>query len=148
MIVGFASVFTAMTLATSVPQTALGCPRHPRTRAGVLATEHEWVRAIEARDSTALSCILTLEFADTNWRGQIVPRPTALARLPSRPKSRLKLSDLSVVQHGRFAIVRGINTQTAADGRSSGSVRFTDLFVYRAGSWRAISAQETLIAKE
>ena len=143
-----AAVAGAMTLATSVPQTALGCPKHPMTRAGVLATEHEWVRAIEARDTTALSCILALEFADTNWRGQLVARATVLARLPSRPPSRLKLGDLSVVRHGRFAIVRGINTQTAADGRPSGSVRFTDVFVYRAGSWRAISAQETLIAKE
>jgi hypothetical protein len=148
MIVEFASLFTAMTLATSVPQTALGCPRHPMTRGGVLATEHAWVRAIEARDTTALSCILALEFADTNWRGQIVPRSAVLARLPSRPDSRLKLIDLSVVEHGRFAIVRGMNTQTDADGRTSGSVRFTDVFVYRAGSWRAISAQETLIAKE
>jgi hypothetical protein len=148
MIVEFASLFTAMTLATSVPQTALGCPRHPMTRGGVLATEHAWVRAIEARDTTALSCILAREFADTNWRGQIVPCSAVLARLPSRPDSRLKLSDLSVVEHGRFAIVRGMNTQTAADGRTSGSVRFTDVFVYRAGSWRAISAQETLIAKD
>jgi hypothetical protein len=114
----------------------------------VLATEHEWVRAIEARDSTALSCVLGLEFADTNWRGQIVPRSTVLGRLPSKPRSRLKLSDLSVVQHGRFVIVRGINTQSAADGRSSGSVRFTDVFVYRGGSWRAISAQETVVAKD
>jgi hypothetical protein len=144
----FAAVAAAMTLATSVPETALGCPRHPMTRAGILATEHEWVRAIEARDSTALSCILALEFADTNWRGQIVPRSTVLARLPSRPGSRLELSDVSVVQHGHFAIVRGINRQNAADGHSSGAVRFTDVFVYRGHSWRAISAQETLIAKE
>ena len=148
MIVGLASVFTAMTLAASVPQTTLGCPRHPMSRAGILATEQEWVRAIEARNAAALSCILAPEFADTNWRGQIVPRTTVLARLPSRPPSRLKLSDLSVVQHGRFAIVRGINTQSGGDGRSSGSVRFTDVFVYRGASWQAISAQETLIAKE
>jgi hypothetical protein len=144
----FALLSAAMTLVTSVPQTALGCPRHPVTRAGVLATENEWVRAIEARDSRRLSCILALEFADTNWRGQIVPRSTVLARLPSRPKSRLKLSDMSVVRQGHFAIVRGINQQSAAAGRSSHSVRFTDVFVYRGGSWRAISAQETLIAKE
>ncbi len=144
----FAVVAGAMTLATSTPQTALGCPKHPMTRAGVLATEHEWVRAVETRDTAALSCILALEFADTNWRGQLVRRSTVLARLASRPASRLELSDLSVVQHGRFAIVRGMNTQTAADGRASGSVRFTDVFVYRAGSWRAITAQETLIAKE
>jgi hypothetical protein len=139
---------TAMTLATSVPQTHLGCPAHPMTSAGVLATEHEWVRAIEARDSRALSCILASDFADTNWRGELAPRSAVLGRLSSRPPSTLRLTSLSVVQNGPFAIVRGVNTQTGADGRSSGSVRFTDAFIYRGGTWRAISAQETPIAKE
>ena len=144
----FALVFSAMTIATSVPKTTLGCQRHPMTVAGVLATEHEWVRALEARDSSALSCILASNFADTSWRGELIPRSAVLGRLPSRPPSRLKLSDLAVSQNGRFAIVRGINTQVGPDGRKAGSVRFTDAFLYRGGAWRAISAQETLIAKE
>ena len=118
------------------------------TSAGVLATEHEWVRALEARNSRALSCILAKDFADTTWRGEVVPRSVVLGRLASRPQSQLTLSDLSVVQHGALAIVRGINTQTSADGRSSGSVRFTDVLVYRGGTWRAVSAQETVISKE
>jgi hypothetical protein len=148
MIVGFASVFRAIALPNSVPQTAVGCPPQPMTRAGALATEYEWVRAIEARNAAALSCILAPEFADTNWRGEMVPRSTILARLPSKPRSRLRLSDLSVVRDGPIAIVRGVNTQSGSDGRISGAVRFTDVFVYRGGKWRAISAQETLIGKE
>jgi len=146
--IAFAFLGSAMTLATSVPQTRLGCPRHPMTSAGVLATEHEWVRALEARDSRALSCILADDFADTNWRGELAPRSAVLGRLSSRPPSRLKLTDLTVSQNDQLAIVRGINTQVAPDGRNAGSVRFTDVFVYLGGAWRAISAQETLIAKE
>jgi len=146
--IAFAFLGSAMTLATSVPQTRLGCPRHPMTSAGVLATEHEWVRALEARDSRALSCILADDFADTNWRGELVPRSAVLGRLSSRPPSRLKLTDLTVSQNDQLAIVRGINTQVAPDGRNAGSVRFTDVFVYLGGACRAISAQETLIAKE
>jgi Domain of unknown function (DUF4440) len=146
--IAFAFLGSAMTLATSVPQTRLGCPRHPMTSAGVLATEHEWVRALEARDSRALSCILANDFADTNWRGELVPRSAVLGRLSSRSPSRLKLTDLTVSQNGPLAIVRGINTQVAPDGRNAGSVRFTDVFVYLGGAWRAISAQESLIAKE
>ena len=118
------------------------------TSAGVLATEHEWVRAIEARDVRALYCILTRGFADTSWRGELISRSVVLDRLPSRPPSTLRLSNLSVSQDGPFAIVRGINTQTSADGGSSGSVRFTDVFIYRGGTWRALFAQETPIAKE
>jgi hypothetical protein len=143
-----AFLLAGMTLATSAPQTRLGCPTHPATSSGVLATEHEWVRALEARDSRALSCILASDFADTNWRGQLVPRSVVLGRLPSRPPSHLTLTNLSVHQEGRFAIVRGTNTQTGPDGRATGSVRFTDAFVFRGGTWRALSAQETLIAKE
>ena len=146
--IAFAFLGSAMTLATSVPQTRLGCRRHPMTSAGVLATEHEWVRAIEARDSRALSCILANDFADTNWRGELVPRSAVLGRLSSRPPSRLKLTDLTVSQNDQLAIVRGINTQVAPDGRNAASVRFTDVFVYLGGACRAISAQETLIAKE
>jgi hypothetical protein len=141
-----AILLAAMTLAASAPRTTLGCPSHPPTSEGVLATEHAWVRALEMRDSRALSCILASEFSDTNWRGEIVSRNEALARLQSRPPSTLKLSDLSVFRQGRFAVVRGMNSQTGPDGRSAGSVRFTDVFVYRAGAWRAIAAQETVIA--
>lgn len=143
-----ALLFAATTLVTSAPETKLGCPSHPATSAGVLATEHEWVRALEARDSKALSCILADDFADTNWRGELVTRSVILGRLPSRPPSHLTLTNLSVSQQGPFAIVRGTNTQTGPDGRTTGSVRFTDAFIYRGGTWRAVSAQETLIAKE
>ena len=143
-----AFLITAMSLATSAPETRLGCPAHPATSAGVLATEHEWVRALETRDSRALSCILATDFADTNWRGELVPRSVVLGRLPSRPPSHLILTDLSVSQEGPFAIVRGTNTQIGPDGRTTASVRFTDAFVFRGGTWRALSAQETPIAKE
>jgi hypothetical protein len=127
---------------------ALACTRAPATDEGVLATERQWVRALEARDVKALACILAPEFADTNWRGEVVSRQVVLDRLPTRPPSTLKLSNLSVSREGGFALVRGTNTQTTADGRLLGSVNFTDMFVYRGGAWRAISAQETVIAKE
>jgi len=134
-------------LAASVAHAA-ACPRQPATSAGVLMTEQQWVRAIETRNSRTLECILAPEFSDTNWRGAVVPRSAVLARLPAHPPSALKLSNVSVFRDGRFAIVRGTNTQKGRDGRSSGSVRFTDVFVYRGGAWRAICAQETLIAKK
>ena len=137
-------VMAALALVASA---AAACPSQPPSSAGALAAEREWVRALESRDVKLLGCILAPEFIDTNWRGQVVPRSAVLQRLPGRPPSTLKLSDLSVFGNGRFAIVRGTNTQAGGDARSSGSVRFTDVFVYRAGAWRAISAQETVIAK-
>jgi hypothetical protein len=134
----------ALAMAPSASQ----CPGRPQTSAGVLATETDWVHAIDARDVPALACLLAPEFSDSNWRGQVIPRADVLVRLPSRPNATLKLSDLSVFLDGPFAVVRGVNTQVAANGSDGGSVRFTDVFVYRGGGWRAVSAQETLIAKE
>ena len=141
------AALAASTLATTVPHTPLGCPAHPRTAAGALATEHAWVRAIESRNSKLLACILAPEFADTSWRGELVERATVLTALPSHAPVRLQLSGLSVFLDGRFAIVRGTNTQQA-NGRTVGTVRFTDMFVYRGGAWRAVSAQETPLLKE
>jgi hypothetical protein len=69
-----------------------------------------------------------------------------LARLPKRPPSRLQLTDVTVRLEGRTGIVRGLNTQIAPDGKVVGRVRFTDIFVWRAGRWQAIAAQETLVA--
>jgi len=44
---------------------------------------------------------------------------------------------------GATGIVRGLNTQVAPDGNVVRRVRFTDIFVWRAGRWQAIAAQET-----
>jgi ketosteroid isomerase-like protein len=133
-----------MLLAAIALMTA-ACPERPRTAAGALATETAWVAAIESRDVAALTCILDPAFADNNWRGERVARAEVLARLPHRPSSQLHLSDLQVTVRGDMAMVRGVNTQTTPDGKAIGAVRFTDVFVYRGGSWRAVAAQETVI---
>lgn len=120
------------------------CPRQPRTAAGVLTTERAWVAALEKRDARALDRILAPDFSDTSWRGELIPKAQVMSALPSRSASRLKLTDLQPTLIGNVAIVRGINTQSAA-GTAMGSVRFVDLFVYRSGRWQAISAQESLV---
>lgn len=132
-------------LLTAIALMTAACPERPRTAVGALATEKAWVAAIERRDVTALSCILDPAFADNNWRGERVARTEVLAKLPHRPSSQLHLGDLQVTVRGGMAMVRGVNTQTAPDGKTVGTVRFTDVFVYRGGSWHAVAAQETLI---
>lgn len=120
------------------------CPRQARTAAGVLAAESAWIAALEQRDSAALYCILDAAFADTSWRGELIFKSVVLERLPSRPASTLRLSQVRTTLLGNIAIVRGINTQTSGT-RVVGSVRFVDVFRYRSHRWQAVSAQETLI---
>jgi hypothetical protein len=119
---------------------AASCPTEPRTPAGLRLAEDRWVAALEARDGDALACRLAPDFADNNWQGVIVTRGDMLVRLPKRPASTLRLTDITV------RIVRGLNTQIMPDGKVFGRVRFTDVFVWRAGRWQAIAAQETVVA--
>ena len=111
----------------------------------MIATENAWVSALERRDSSALECILDPAFSDNDWRGERISRAQILAHLPQRPPSTLRLSELEPTVEGAMAIVRGLNTQTGADGKVIGTVRFTDVFLYRAHRWRAVAAQETLV---
>ena len=122
------------------------CPTEPRTADGLRQAEDRWVAALEARDGAALACCLASDFADNNWQGAIVSRDDMLARLPKRPPSRLQLTDVTVRIEGMTGVVRGLNTQIAPGGKVVGRVRFTDIFVWRAGHWQAIAAQETLAA--
>ncbi len=127
--------------------TAAQCPHDPATAAGLRTAEADWVAALESRDVQRLGCRLAAEFADSTWQGQRIARVEVLARLPSRPDSRLALSHIEAETIGAAGIVRGINTQTGAHGQVIGRVRFTDVFAWRDGRWQAIAAQETLIAR-
>jgi hypothetical protein len=135
---------SAVVLGASAASAAGRCPTEPQTVAGVLATERAWVTALDQRDARALGCILAPEFADTSWRGELLPKADVVAALPSRPASTLKLTELRPALIGNVAIVRGVNTQSSG-GKVVGSVRFVDVFVYRSARWQAISAQESLI---
>jgi ketosteroid isomerase-like protein len=124
------------------------CTLHtPKTTDGALAAERYWVAAIERRDAAALGCLLAPGFTDFNWRGQVVGRAAMLGGFAARPRVRLTLDDLSVDLDGDLAVVRGRNRQTGPDGKPAGMVRFTDVFVYRDGAWRALRAQETVVQR-
>jgi hypothetical protein len=138
-------LLSAAPMAAAAAVTAVACPAQPRTGAGAIAAENAWVKALEDRDSFTLGCILDASFSDNDWRGQRISRADVLAHLPQRQPSTLRLSELEPTVEGSMAVVRGLNTQTAADGSVIGTVRFTDVFIYRGHRWRAVAAQETLV---
>jgi hypothetical protein len=138
----------ALAAATSFPaQAAVHCAafHQPRSAAGVIATENAWVEALTMRDGKALSCILAPGFMDMAWNGQLHSRAEILAGLPKRPNNGIKLSNMKVELSGDRAIARGLNTATKPDGSLLGRVRFEDIFQYRDGMWRALTAQEVLM---
>ena len=112
---------------------------------GVLAAEDAWVHALIKKDRKTLGCLLAPGFMDMAWNGQMHSRAEVLAALPKRPANGIRLSDVKVALNGGKAVARGINTATKPDGSLLGRVRFEDIFQYRDGMWRALTAQETLI---
>lgn len=110
-----------------------------------MAAENAWVHALTTKDAKMLSCILAPGFMDMAWNGDLHSRSEILAALPKRPANGIKLGNLKVELTGDRAIARGVNTATKPDGGLLGRVKFEDIFQYRDGMWRALTAQETLL---
>lgn len=126
-----------------------GKPAVRRREADALvAIEERWVDALQRRDAPAVAEILADDFLDATYQGELRTKTEALAALrsPSRAETVQRLSGMRVRVWGAAGVVTGINTVTARDGSFAVRVRFTDVFVRRGDVWKAVSAQETLIA--
>ncbi len=132
-------------LAAAAPAQADHAPAvQAQTEAGVLATEALWAQALQRRDTTALDRLLADDFMDTTWQGLRRPKSAVLKGLATNGPQPMDLGEMVVRLYGGAAIVRGLNTIHASDGSVRARIRFTDVFIYQSGAWRAISAQETL----
>jgi len=118
----------------------------PLSDAGALAIEHVWIRAITARDSSTLACVLAPDFVDTSWRGTLRRRAAVLAALHAPIILAQRYDDWSVQRFDRTAVVRGRNTISDASGTVVARLRFTDIFRWHDGHWQAEAAEETQVA--
>ena len=109
--------------------------------------EQAWAKALEQRDAGTVGCILDPEFQDADVNGEVHDRSEMLLRIPQRKPTPNHLQDMRARVLGDTAYVRGLNQVTDASGKTLAQVRFTDIFVYRRGTWQAIAGQETLVAK-
>lgn len=117
----------------------------PVSDSSALAFEGAWATAAAAHDTVALSCMLASDFVDTNWKGVLRTKRDVLAIGPVTPAGLTsKYGDWRVDRHDTIAIVRGMNTVTAANGSTVvARIRFTDVLRYVDGRWQAVAAQET-----
>lgn len=134
-------------------------PASERNAASLMAVEQQWLTALQRRDVTALARILGREFIDSDYLGDAITRAQYLeyfAHAAERqgPPVRQQFEDVRVrfVAGGEVAIVTGIvitrpvGKPSAAPSSHSpelGHSRFTDVFVWRAGRWQAVTGQET-----
>jgi ketosteroid isomerase-like protein len=139
-------MLTAVFLAVFLPGSgAARCRalRLPATQEGIAEAERLWVKALEAKDTAALACILDDTFSDNSWTGAVRSRGDLIHALQRRTASTIELQDLKTRVEGNVGIATGVSVLHDPAGKSFARARFTDVFVYRDGCWKAIAAQET-----
>ena len=122
--------------------------QQPRAEAELIKLEHDYARALMAKDMAFLRNFYAADWRGGNWLG-FFTKSTLLRRLQDRRyvvKS-MKLRDLRVRVLGDVAIVQGVDEEvTSMSGRdTSGVWGFTDVFARRGGRWVAIASQTTEI---
>jgi opacity protein-like surface antigen len=122
--------------------------QHPSDAATLIDLEYRWANALQKGDTATLGSILDDTYVDTDEMGRRTDKPGLLAALRSGDLklNSIKLSGVQVYESGTTAVVTGRATQ---DGTSSGqpladSVVFTDTFVMRQGSWKAIGSHRSM----
>ena len=107
-----------------------------------------WARG----DVDALRGLLSPSYTHTDVRGRILGRDAWLdyARGRSGADTRISFADVSTRFVGDVAIVTGRNEMTgqtaiSSDGRSTGSLRFTQVWVRQQGRWLREAFQATFV---
>lgn len=113
-------------------------------RAAVIALEQRWLAHLT--DPAALEDILADDFAHPVAAGVVLDKRQHIAWARTHPTPstvRLSFETLDVRLYGDVAIAIGITDRRNGAGAAPQRTIFTDVFVYRAGRWKAVSAQET-----
>ena len=114
--------------------------------------EEKWEQAQLKGDAAALGALLANGFVSTSNTGEVHNKTEILDRLKSGALKlqTSKLDDLRVMVFGDAAVVVG---HWQGKGTEKGkpfdeAERFTDTWVKRAGQWRCVASQGTLIKKK
>lgn len=137
------SILLALTLASPLLLT-ITAVASPGDEKQLLDLEQRWLVAGEQRDIPVLKEILADDFVDVSYQGRLRNKADHLAATLAPSMSRQTLEELKVRFYGDTGIVNGLDVTVTQDGSATYKVRFTDVFVKRAGRWQAVSAQETL----
>lgn len=126
---------------------AYACPANQAKDADtLLQIEHTWAKALQDKNADAVACIIADGFEDASTDGEVYNRDTVLAHIPQRHAGSNTLSDMKAHIFGDAAYVRGLNTVKDPSGKTLAQVRFTDIFIYQNGVWKAVAGHETLVS--
>ena len=124
-------------------------------RAGLAATNDEdvirelnagYVRAFLKSDADWYDHHLTPDFMCILTSGVVVDRATFVENArKSHTVVSYELSEVRIRQHGDVALVSALGSWTRKDG-TTGKTRYVDVWVRKDGTWKAVSAQLTLVS--
>jgi ketosteroid isomerase-like protein len=115
------------------------------------ALNSQWLTAYKTRDAAALDRVLADDFQGVYQGGRIMKKADilALATNPARVFETVAWEDVRIVVIGDVAVLRARARVSgkAAEGPFSSINDFADVYVRRAGVWRAISAHVVQVAQ-
>lgn len=117
----------------------------------IVKLENEWLNALNNADVDQIARILADDFVRPAPRsGLFIDKTTLLQYYRSQLSKRdaatartMKITSVDV--YGQVAIARGIVVVPDPKHHNESRLLFTDVFVYRSGTWKAVSAQENAI---
>jgi hypothetical protein len=117
-----------------------------RDVAALTALENEWLNG--QNNGALLERILADDFLHPVPSGDLLSKREHIQYVVKRstPAGRkLKFDNLHIRIYGDVGIVNGVVVANDESGKEVSRSIFTDVFVFRQGQWRAVSAQENLV---
>jgi len=114
----------------------------------ILALENAWAQAAQIKDVKAMDTLLDDAFLNVAPDGRLMTKADVLADVKSASVQQFVNEAMTAKLHGNTAIVTGIfRMKGIKDGKPYlQRGRFVDVWIYKNGSWVAISSQATPIA--
>jgi len=117
----------------------------------LLAMEKTWTDAIAKKDLKAVGLILADEYMIIDDEGLVRDKAATLSRLKSTDNdiSTAVVDELKVRLYGNVAVVTGRQTEKSVEKgkNTSGSYRYTDVWVNRGRGWQVVNTHESKVLK-
>jgi ketosteroid isomerase-like protein len=112
--------------------------------------EHQLAASWNAGDCAGWGAVVAPEWSVIHINGEVIRREDVLqmCQEPRPPNQELSIDELSVRTFGDTAVVTGrTRVITGGDDASTLTLRFTDVFIRRAGRWQVVASHATRLAQ-
>jgi ketosteroid isomerase-like protein len=143
------TILAACSIAVVTSALALAQSSSKDDAGGIIALEHGWNRAIEAKDSKALDQLLAPTFVAVDIDGSLTRKGEFLASIkdPSYQPAEACYEDIRAEVYGDTAVTVGIFRvkETQNGKRITQRQRFADTWIRNGQAWQCVASQVALI---